>query len=51
MNISLPAITADTILAKVATLAEAKEIARDMRLGGDFVFVRYGHELHVFANQ
>ena len=31
MNITLPAITAETILAGVATLAEAKAIARDMR--------------------
>ena len=31
MNISLPAITPETILADVATLAEAKEIARGMR--------------------
>ena len=31
MMISLPAITAETILADVATLAEAKEIARGMR--------------------
>ena len=31
MNISLPAITPETILADVATLAEAKEIAREMR--------------------
>lgn len=30
-TISFPAITAETILADVATLAEAKEIARDMR--------------------
>lgn len=30
-TINLPAITAETILADVATLAEAKEIARDMR--------------------
>ena len=29
--ISFPAITADTILADVATLADAKAIARDMR--------------------
>jgi hypothetical protein len=31
MTISFPAITAETILADVATLAEAKAIARDMR--------------------
>jgi len=31
VTISLPAITAETILADVATLAEAKAIARDMR--------------------
>ena len=31
MNISLPAITPETILKDVATLAEAKEIARGMR--------------------
>lgn len=30
-NINLPAITADTILADIATLAEAKAVARDMR--------------------
>lgn len=30
-NINFPAITADTVLADVATLAEAKAIARDMR--------------------
>lgn len=44
MIISLKAITAETVLADVATLAEAKEIARGMRetalvvenaLGGD----------------
>jgi hypothetical protein len=31
MTISFPAITAETILADVSTLAEAKAIARDMR--------------------
>ena len=31
MTISFPAITAETILMDVATLAEAKAIARDMR--------------------
>lgn len=31
MNISLPAITPEAILEDVATLAEAKEIAREMR--------------------
>ena len=31
MNISLPAITPETILADVKTLAEAKDIAREMR--------------------
>lgn len=31
MNISLPAITPETILADVETLAEAKDIARGMR--------------------
>ena len=31
MNISLPAITPETILADVENLAEAKDIAREMR--------------------
>lgn len=30
-TINFPAITADTVLADVATLADAKAIARDMR--------------------
>lgn len=38
----MTAITADTVLATVNTLAEAKEIARDLRLTAIAVANKYG---------
>ena len=44
MNISLPAITPETILADVETLTEAKEIARSMRETALVVAKAYGDD-------
>jgi hypothetical protein len=42
VTISFPAITAETALADVATLAEAKAIARDMRRTAIVVATAHG---------
>lgn len=48
MTISFPAITAETILADVATLAEAKSIARDMRRTVIVVANAHGEASNIF---